>query len=175
MGFTLKLENNGCFLIDGLPYQRGAVLPVFQERNGIKRANEVQFIGTDGREITTFCHYSEITNGTTGNPFVSMNDILAYMISYVFLAPISGGASTSGQYYDETYSIVAAAPGAGELLAGASVTIPNSVGKTITRIFIDGVYYDNTQFNHNTATGELSLVAGNFSDGEVLGVVGYEN
>lgn len=162
----LKSVDSGSYLINGLPYQRGGTVPRFLDHNGEEVTDKVAFFDITGKQITSYTLYSDITNGDTSTAFASFADLVTFCINNVFFQQAtSGGGSSSATVL--TYNVVGSGAGAGEVNAGASVTI--ATGKTIFMIWINSDRYYPGQFTYDSGTGALSMVsAGNFEAGSVL-------
>ncbi len=162
----LAAGNDSCFLVDGIPYQRGHLIPFLNSTDGTcsfrfasAYRSEAEGFGTLG--------YADYTDASTGNPFASFNDLLTWCTAYAFAGIISAGGS-SGLTFSKVFYIVAAPAAEDEKAAGATFQDDWLIDKTVTLMVINNVNYTGANITHDDVTGTIGPTAGAFVENDVV-------
>ncbi len=176
---TIKPGNSACFFIDGEPYQRGDVTPLFDgDKVRLQWRNDVF------RPIINWTLYSDIENGNTNNPFASKAELITFLTNYVFQTAGNGGGGGGGTVPNliKSYIIKAVPAGGNEKPEGqyindaAFLNIPG-YDVVISLVSRNGNPYHGVQIDHDGTTGDVGLTGGDantFQDGDevvILGIV----
>lgn len=172
MAVVLNAGDNSCVFIDGLPYQRGSILPVFEEQLNKERPDRnnseyvslrrVSSIRND--DFTGSLHYSEYYDESTGLAFASFNDLVNWLAANMFAGNISGGGS--GVSFSKRFNIVAVPVAPNDKAPGATFSDPWLVGKTITLMMLNKAAYDDGDITFNGGTGTVGVIGYSFQAGD---------
>lgn len=164
MELILGVGDSSYFTINGLPYQRGQLIPVYDMASG-----KVSFRDKEAQRNEKFgsLHYSDYTDASTGNPFATWNDLMTWIAANVFAGTISG-SSTTGLAFIKTFYIVAAPVADDEKAAGATFTDAWLDGITPQLMLVNGEPYTGANINYDDATDTIGITDGNFVVGDVV-------
>lgn len=153
---TLIPGNNGTFYIDYVgdgvikyPYSRNDVLAVFNTDNTKLRI----FPRYDtGRALVNESAYTELKNGKTNAVFASLDELIAFVASYIMAG---AGSDTTAQ--TNVFSIVAVPAGENEKAAGNTLQDNRLIGANLRLASL--------VINTDTYTG--NLVSADFTTGTI--------
>lgn len=172
---VLAVGSDSYFLVDGVPYQRGQLLPVFEVQLAHDNPSGKDYTGYVSFRLASAMrnvfigdyHYSNYTDAATGNPFASYNDLVTWICANVFAGEISGGG-TSGITFTKVFRIVAAPAAPDEKAAGDTFTDAWLVGADVTVMMINGVNYTGVQIDHDDVAGSIGPAGSFFSIGDTV-------
>lgn len=160
----LARVNDSCFSVGGVPYRKGHLYPILYVESGkIEFRREI----APGYALIGPFHYSEYIDATTGLPFASFNDVVAWTEANMFFTPIGGGAGTTLPFMKWLY--VKVVPAAEDEVAPGDTISHSFLGSGYLKaLYKDGVLYGPDDFVHNSGLESVQLNAGAFADGNVL-------
>lgn len=164
MQLILGVGDSSYFTIDGIPYQRGQLIPVYDVANG-----KVSFRDQQSMRNDKFSNllYSDYIDASTGNPFASWSALMTWIAANVFAGTISG-SSTTGLAFMRTFYIVAAPAADDEKAAGATFTDPWLDGIVPQVMLVNGEAYTGAFINYDDGTDTIGIADGNFVVGDVV-------
>lgn len=172
---TLGIGDDSYFTINGLPYQRGSITPLYEaelvkmnDREDYTDKVALRRTWATRNDLYGTLLYSDYIDASTGNPFASYNDLIQWIAENVFEGTISAGGP-SGITFTRQFNIVAGAPASSnEKTEGDTFTDAWLVGKTVTVLMINGVAYTGAQIDHDSVAGEIGPTGSSFVAGDVV-------
>lgn len=162
----LAAGNDSCFLVDGIPYQRGHLIPFLNSTAGTLSFRFADAYRSEAEGFGTL-GYADYTNAATGLPFATFNDLLTWCTSYAFAGLLSAGGS-SGVTFSKVFYIVAAPAAANEKAAGDTFQDDWLIGKTVTLMVINGVIYAGAAIDFDDVTGTIGPDGSAFNVNDVV-------
>lgn len=176
MAVVLAEGNDSYFIINGVPYQRGSIVPLFEadlleeSRNpAVDYEGYVSFrreVAFKNNMIGNY-HYSSYTNAATGLPFADFNELLAWIGDNCFLGT-AGGGGTTGLAYTKTFYIKAVPVAPNEKAPGATFSDAWLDGATPTLMLINNADYTGAQITYNDGTDSIGPTGSEFVDGDTV-------
>lgn len=162
----LAAGNDSCFLVDGIPYQRGHLIPFLNSTNGTLSFRFADAYRSEAEGFGTL-GYADYTDASTGLPFATFNDLLTWCTAYAFAGIISAGGS-SGITFSKVFYIVAAPAADDEKAAGDTFQDDWLIGKSVTLMIINGANYAGGDIDFDSVTGTIGPTVGAFIENDVV-------
>lgn len=164
----LAAVNNSCISVSGRSHAKGSLFVNFDPDNG---KIELRQVFKPGYSLYGPFHYSEWTDASTGNPFASYSDLIAWIEVNLYSGGDSGASSIG---YMKILYVVAAAVAEDEVTAGATIEHEFLDTGSVLKAEVNGTNYYAADLTHNTGSpGDLTLTnpARDFIDGDVLLII----